>query len=129
MMKFAALALSLFLLSTPSLAKRTPVQKALDGQQASIQRIQTATKSVLAHVLPRAQRRLLVTDDLNGDDGPAGPDELDLHGLYARPGLPNRKHNIVQDNDDAISDYARVRLAVARARAMEIYRQKFTETS
>ena len=128
MMKFAALALSLFLLSTPSLAKRTPVQKALDGQQASIQRIQTATKSVLAHVLPRAQRRLLVTDDLNGDDGPAGPDELDLHGLYARPRIPNREHDVVHD-DEPISDYAQVRLAVARARAMEIYRQKFTETS
>ena len=121
-MKFAALALSLFLLSTPSLAKRTPVQRALDGQQASIQKIQTATKSVLVHALPRAQRRLLVTNDVNSDDGPAGPDELDLHGLYAQPRIPSRKHNIVHD-DDTISDYATVRLAVARAKALEKYRK------
>ena len=130
MMKFVALALSLFLFSTPSLAKRTVVQRALDGQRASVQKTQTATRSVLAHVLPRAQRRLLVTNELSDDsnDDPAGPDELDLHTLYARPGLPTRKYIIVDDSDDEdISDYARVRLAVARARAMEIYRRKFTE--
>lgn len=130
MMKFVALALSLFLVSTPSLAKRTPVQRALDGQRASTQRTLTATKSVLAHALPRAQRRLLAINELDDDqnDNPAGPDELDLHSLYARPRLPNREHKVVHDNE-SVGDYAMVRLAVARARAMEIYRQKFTETS
>lgn len=122
MMKFAALALSLFLLLMPSLAKRTPVQRVLDGQTASIQKTLTATKSVLVHALPRAQRRLLVTDDVNGDDGPAGPDELDLHGLYARPRIPNREYDVVHD-DDPLSGYATVRLAVARAKALEKYRK------
>ena len=131
MMKFVALALSLFLLSTPSLAKRTVVQRALDGQKLSVQKTQTATKSVLAHVLSRAQRRLLVINELIDDenDNPAGPDELDLQSLLARPSMPGRKDSIIHDeNDEDISDYARVRLAVARARAMEIYRRRFAES-
>jgi hypothetical protein len=120
MMKFVALALSLFLCSMPSQAKRTPVQRVLDGQKTSVLKTQTATRSVLAHVLPRAQRRLLVTNDLNDDenDDAPGPDELDLQDLFRRPRVVETPHD-----DDAISDYAMVRLAVARARAM----QKYTE--
>ena len=82
-------------------------------------------------MLPRAQRRLLVTNELgdDGNDNPAGPDELDLAGPYAGSRGPERKHTLlpVDDNTD-ISDYALVRLAVARARAMEVYRNKFSET-
>ena len=130
-MKFVALALSLFLFSTPSLAKRTVVQRALDGQKLSVQKTQTATKSVLVHVLSRAQRRLLVINELIDDenDNPAGPDELDLQSLLVRPSMPGRKDVIVHDeNDEDVSDYARVRLAVARARAMEIYHRRFSES-
>ena len=68
MMKFAALAISLFLVSNPSLAKRTPVQLALDGQRLTTQKTQIATKSVLAHVASRTQRRLLVINEIIDDN-------------------------------------------------------------
>ena len=124
MMKFVALGLSLFLLSMPSQAKRTPVQRALDGQSALVQRTLTATRSVLVHALPRAQRRLLITNELgNESDGPAGPDELDLQSFYERPRI-NRQNTPDSDCED-LSDYVTIRLAVARAKAMEIYRNKW----
>lgn len=107
--------------TTPSLAKRTPVQRVLDGQRASVQKIQTATKSVLAHAASRTQRRLLVINELIDDenDNLPGPDELDLHGLYDRARI------VKSDVDDDISDLARVRLAIARAKALEIYQNKW----
>ena len=77
------------------------------------------TKSVLVRAVPRAQRRLLVTNDLSDNDEPPGTDELDLQSPYRRPELK------VPESDSDISDYVAVRLAVARARAMEIYRTKW----
>ena len=125
MMKFAALAISLFLVSNPSLAKRTPVQLALDGQRLTTQKTQIATKSVLAHVASRTQRRLLVINEIidDNDDEPGGPDDLDLQAAYARPRLVNREK--IPEPEEELSDYVLVRLAVARARAMEAYRKKY----
>ena len=52
-------------------------------------------------------------DDNDEDDA----DILDLHTGYRRP-------RVVDNDDEELSDYVKLRLAVARARAMEIYRSK-----
>jgi hypothetical protein len=80
---------------------------------------QTLMKSVVARVTPRTQRRLLVIEGVvdDGNDDPPGPDELDLQTPYRRPRI------VETPVDTDLSDYVTVRLAVARARAMEIYRK------
>jgi hypothetical protein len=122
MKKLAVTALTLFLVLSPSQAKTSATTKVLDSHKRSVLMSQMRTKSVLARVVPRAHRRLLVTNDVSdGNDGPPGPNELDLQTPYRRPELVKQL-----DPTDDVSDYVAVRLAVARARAMEIYRTKWT---
>ena len=77
--------------------------------------------------LPRTQRNLLkltqsqqsqirVCDD--SDDGPPGPDELDLQVGFDRPTLVHHEMD-----DEPLSDYVMVRLAVIRARTLQKYRE------
>ena len=83
-------------------------------------------KNVLVRAVPRAHRRLLVTNNLTDDknDDAPGPDELDLHIPYARPRVAGVPKEVVKDPDE-VSDYVSVRLAVARAKAMSKYRETF----
>ena len=121
MMKLAVTVLSLFLALSPSQAKTSATTKVLDSHKHSVSMSQMRTKSVLVRAVPRAQRRLLVTNNLSdGDDGPPGPDELDLQTPYRRPELVK-----TPSATGDVDDYVAVRLAVARARAMEIYRTKW----
>ena len=120
-MKLAVTALSLFLALSPSQAKTSVTTKVLDSHKHSVSMSQMRTKSVLARAVPRAHRRLLVTNDVSdGDDGPPGTDELDLQSPYRRPELVKES-----DSVDDVGDYVTVRLAVARARAMKIYRTRW----
>ena len=120
-MKLAVMALSLFLVLSPSQAKTSAAAGGPDFHKRSVLKNPTQTKNVLVRAAPKAQRRLLATNDLSdGDDGPPGPDELDVQSPYRRPRVETQP----QDPDD-ISDYVSVRLAVARARALEAYRQKW----
>ena len=76
--------------------------------------------------LPRTQRHLLkltksqpsnlICDD--EDDGPPGPDELDLQRGFGRPKLVH--HEI---DDEPLSDYVAIRLAVIRAKTLQKYRE------
>jgi hypothetical protein len=117
MMKLAVTALTLFLVLSPSQAKTTTVEKVSVSQKHSVLKTPTRTRSVVVLAVPKAQRRLLVTNDIDDrDDGPPGPDELDLQSLYRRPRVSELPHT-----DDSISDYITVRLAVARARALTTY--------
>lgn len=118
MMKLVLTALFLFLALNPSQAKTGVTAQVLDSHKRSVLMSQMRTKSVLVRAVPRAQRRLLVTNELS-DDGPPGPNELDLQSLYRRPELVE-----APDSDNNISDYVAVRLAVARARAIKIYQTK-----
>jgi hypothetical protein len=74
--------------------------------------------------LPRTQRHLLkltVSQPSNcedSDDGPPGPDELDLQRGFGRPKIVH--HEI---DDEPLSDYVTVRLAVIRARTLQKYRE------
>ena len=107
-----------------SLANTTAVERAFIYHKRSELKIQTATKSVLAHALSRAQHHafkssnLIVIDDDDDDDG---DDFIDMQVPYARPRLIKKHDN----SDEELSDYVTVRLAVARARAMQKYISKF----
>lgn len=123
-MKLAITTLLFCLTMTTSQAKMTMTQSALDSHKRSASTIQTQTKNVAAFAVPRAQRRLLVQRELTGhDDGPPGPDELDLQSLYARPRM--REFHPADDSEE-LSEYITVRLAVARAKAMAAYREKWS---
>jgi len=130
MKKLAALVLFAILGLSTSQAKTSPVDRAFLSHKLSVLMSQTVTKNALVHALPKAQRRLLVINDLtdDDDDDAPGPDELDLQVMYRRPevvDLPDRRPH---ELDVELSDYVRVRLAVARARAVQAHRAKFSTT-
>ena len=81
------------------------------------------TRNVLVHALPKTHRKFVVTNDLTDDenDDLPGPDELDLHVFYRRPTI---NKSIQFDNE--LSDYVAVRLAVARAKALQKYNEKWS---
>jgi len=130
MMRFVILALALLAASSPSLAKMTSVDGTFVYHKRSVLMSQTVTRNALVHALPKAQRRLLTLNELtdDDDDDAPGPDELDLQVSYRRPevvDVPDRKPH---EDDVELSDYVRVRLAVARARAVQAHRAQFSTT-
>jgi hypothetical protein len=80
--------------------------------------------------LPRTQRNLLkltlsqqsntLYDIDDEDDGPPGPDELDLQRGFSRPKIV---HDPFVIDDEPLSDYVTVRLAVIRAKTLHKYRE------
>jgi hypothetical protein len=120
MKRLAVLVTTVFLVLSPSQAKTSDAVQATPYQKRSALKNPTLTKNVLVRAVPRHQRKFLATNVLHvdlEDDDPAGPNELDLHTAYRRPKV------VEQPADDVdVSDYVRVRLAVARARAMAAYR-------
>lgn len=124
MMKSAVVALFLLASLNSSQASTTQVQQASQFHKHSVLKNRTATKNALAYAaLKKPQRKLLVINDLEDDenDNLPGPDELDLQSPYARPRVSEKRQELT--SDDNISDYVAVRLAVARARALEKYRE------
>jgi hypothetical protein len=117
MKKLAVMFLFVILALNQSQAKTTSVERVFISHKLSALKTQTATKSVLAYAAPRAQRRLLAIDDT--DDGPPGPEELDLQTPFRRPRL-------VDNPQDSVSDYVAVRLALARAKALQKYNEKYS---
>lgn len=120
MMKFAVTALFVILGSTSSQAKMTSTERVFLRQEQQKLNTPTRTRSVLVHALPKTHRKFVVTNDLTDDenDGPPGADELDLQVSYRRPDIVK---DTTQDQD--VSDYVKVRLLVARARAMKKYQE------
>jgi hypothetical protein len=124
MMKFVVTALFAILVSMPSQAKMTSTERVFQNQKQSVLNTQTRTRNVLVHALPKTHRKFIVTSDLTDpeDDDLPGPDELDLQTAFRRPRIVD---NHVVTEDPELSDYVTVRLAVARARALEAYRNKY----
>lgn len=119
MMKLAVPVLSLFLVLSPSQAKTNESAQVQVSRSHSALKTPMRTKSVLVRAVPKAQRRLLITNDLSdGDDGPPGSGELDLQVPYRRPELIK-----VSDADDDLSDYVKTRLLIARVRALAKYQE------
>ena len=65
----------------------------------------------------------LSIDDNDDDDG---PEDLDLHRSFSRPKVYEVDEKVM-DLDMPLSDYVTVRLAVARAKAMQKYRETYNE--
>lgn len=121
MKKLAVLALLVILALNQSQASMTSVEKVTVYQKRSELKNQTLTKSVLVRAVPKYKRQVLAVNlDLDDNDDPAGSDELDVYVGYRRPNLVKD-----QQSDDDVSDYVSVRLAVARAKALQAYRQKY----
>jgi hypothetical protein len=82
------------------------------------------------HLLPRSQQRLLSQlrsnpSELDDDDDDAFDDFPDIQVSYRRPTLiacDDKCHN-----QDELSDHVLVRLAIARAKAMDRYGEINTE--
>lgn len=124
--KFVLPALIAIHFLNPSRASTNVVDRALVYQKQHTSSTPMRTRSVLVLAVPKHQRKFIVTSDLvedENDDLP-GPSELDLHVFYARPKLVNKEKSITEEPDE-LSDYVTVRLAVARAKALEAYRNKW----
>jgi hypothetical protein len=66
----------------------------------------------------------LIIDDDDDDDG---PEDLDCHRAYGRPKVYKVDEKVTESDDQPLSDYVTVRLAVARAKAMQKYREIYVE--
>jgi len=105
-------------ISGTSLANTNHPTSSLDGVNPTV--TQTATRKEVrparAKALVNHVKRSYIADSSIDDNDDDDADILDLHTGYRRPR--------VVDNDDELSDYIKLRLAVARSRAMSIYRSK-----
>jgi len=61
------------------------------------------------------------------DDDDGGPEELDYHRAYGRPKICHVDETVTDLDDQPLSDYVTARLAVARAKAMQKYREIYKE--
>ena len=81
----------------------------------------------MKRLLPRTQQKLLNLQRSNpseiddGDDD--GYDDTDLQVAYRRPNLVPCDDNCYDHDEDELSDYVIVRLALARAKAMKLYQK------
>ena len=126
MMKSVALIVLLSVVWTISPAKMTDSTAIQEPLSHLNSRIQTPTKNALVRAVPKNKRQFLVPAllDLEDSDDPQGVDVLDLYIGYRRPEII-RSQPFDDVDDDLITDYVIIRLAVARARAMAAYRQKY----
>lgn len=79
----------------------------------------------MLHLLKRSQQRLLslLRSDLEfNEDDFSGCYELNIHRAYSRPRLVT---NIVDDDDEELSDYVKDRLFIARTLALKAYQNKW----
>jgi hypothetical protein len=64
---------------------------------------------------------------IDDDDETDGPDEVDYHRSYGRPKVYAVDEKVIDFDDTPLSDYVIVRLAVARAKAMQKYRETYVK--
>jgi hypothetical protein len=80
------------------------------------------------HLLPKQTKRLLLSlphhqlsnFEFDEEDYDVGIDDIDLHRGYSRPRLVT----VDLDNDE-VSDYVALRLQLARAKALNVYKEKW----
>ena len=74
------------------------------------------------------QHPLLSNTIIDDDDDDDGPEEQDFHRSYSRPKVVKVEEKVIDfDDDEPLSDYVTVRLAVARAKAMQKYREIYNQ--
>jgi len=79
------------------------------------------------HLLPRSKQKQLSLQRSNPDEIDDGDDDgyndIDLHVAYRRPSLIPCNDQCHDHDQDELSDHVLVRLAIARAKAMDRYRE------
>jgi hypothetical protein len=74
--------------------------------------------------LKLSQQPLLSNTIFDDSDDDGGSDDPDYQRGYSRPKVHKVKETVTDfDDDEPLSDYVTVRLAVARAKAMQKYRE------
>lgn len=126
MMKSVALVVLLSVASTTNLANTNTQPQDLVRQKRLESKTLTPTKNVLARVVPKNKRQVLAPSllDIEDSNESQGTEAIDLHVGYRRPEVITVPEESNKE-DPEFSDYVIVRLAVARARAMNAYRQKY----
>ena len=109
----------LVLLSGISLANTNSPTSSPDGVRPILTptAIKKEVRPARAKALVNHVKRSYIANSSIDDNDEDDADILDLHTGYRRP-------RVVDNDDEELSDYVKLRLAVARARAMEIYRSK-----
>jgi hypothetical protein len=106
-------------ISGTSLANTNHPTSSLGGVNPTV--TQTATRKEVrparAKALVNHVKRSYIVDSSIDDNDDDDADILDLHIGYRRP-------RVVDNDDEELSDYVKLRLAVAQSRAMAIYRSK-----
>jgi len=78
-------------------------------------------------LLPRTQQKLLSLQRSNpseiDDNDDDGYDDIDFHVAYRRPTLIPCDDKCHNHDEDELSDYVIVRLALARAKAIKLYQK------
>jgi hypothetical protein len=73
------------------------------------------------------QHPLLSNTIIDDDDDDDSPDDLDYHCGFSRPKVYKVKETVTDfDDNEPLSDYVTVRLAVSRAKALLKYRDSYT---
>ena len=93
--------------------------KALNLSRTKKQQLRLSQQS---QQLPQLSNTII--DDDDDDDG---PDDLDYHRAYSRPKVYFVDEQVIDSDDQPLSDSVIVRLAVARAKAMQKYREIYVE--
>jgi len=75
----------------------------------------------------QSQQQPQSSNQIVDDDDDGGPEELDYHRAYGRPKICYVDEQVTDFDDESLSDYVTIRLAVARAKAMQKYREIFKE--
>lgn len=75
----------------------------------------------------KSNQPLLSNTIIDDDDDDDGPEEIDYHRAYGRPKVYNVEETVTDSDDQPLSDYVTIRLAVARAKAMQKYREIYVE--
>jgi len=76
--------------------------------------------------LQSQQHPLLSNTIIDDDDDDDGPDYLDYHRAYGRPKVYKVEETVTDSDDQPLSDYVTVRLALSRAKALTKYREIYT---
>lgn len=106
-------------------AKKLKVAKKKSIPKAMLSRTERHQMALLA---PKAKAGDLLLDVANEEDAGSGIADLDLHRSFARPRLievEDQDNNDIDDDDD-LSDTIKLRLYLARMKAVQAHQKKFS---
>lgn len=123
-------------------AELRPIKRAKSAKKLKQAKLKALAKSLPKSMLSRTERHQMAlmaasTPQNSGhaalihlfDDGDAGsgPEDIDLHRFFSRPRVVEVADQEVDDNaDDELSEVVKLRLLIARSRAVQLHEKKFS---